>query len=99
MLLNQELHGRLRAIGATPRDDVLHLPAADGQPARELRVADGRVFGRTAAPSGRFEEGDWRELDVAALLGYFVEDSPVASWLRASGADLLQVAMISLGRP
>lgn len=97
MLVGHDLDARLRAIGATIRDDVLELPPRDALPARQLRVADGIVFVREAV-EGKFREMDWRSATPDRLLAYFVDNSAVATWLRASGVDLLQLALVSLGR-
>jgi hypothetical protein len=97
MLVGHELDAKLKAIGATIRDDVLELPARDGVPARQLRVSDGIVFARESA-DGRWRELDWRAAPPERLLAYFTENSAVATWLRVSGVDLLQLALVSLAR-
>lgn len=97
MLVGHDLDARLRAIGASIRDDVLELPARDGLPSRQLRVSDGIVFVREAV-DGKFREMDWRSAPPDKLLAYFVDNSAVATWLRVSGVDLLQAALVSLGR-
>jgi hypothetical protein len=98
MLLSPDLDLRLKAAGATVQDDVLQLPAQGTQVARQLRVSEGRVFARNEN-KGRFVESDWRELSIDQVLPYFLNDSPIATWLRCCGADLLQVGFITLGRP
>lgn len=97
MLIGHDLDARLRAIGAVLRDDLLELPAAGAVPARQFRVSDGIVFFRDAQ-SGKFLEASWRAAPPPLLLAYFVENSPVATWMRAAGADILQAAVTSFGR-
>jgi hypothetical protein len=98
MLIGHDLDARLRAIGAVLRDDLLELPPAGAQPARQLRVSDGIVFFRDAQSNGKFLETSWRAANPQLLLAYFVENSPVATWMRAAGADILQAAVTSFGR-
>lgn len=92
-----DLDTRLRAIGATSSDDCLEVPPSAGSPARQLRVIDGSVFVRDARGEG-WQEADWRSATPQHLLGYFVDDSPVATWLRGRGADLIRIALVNLGR-
>ncbi len=97
MLIGHDLGARLRAIGAVLRDDLLELPARGDAPARQLRVSDGVVFVRDAQ-QGKFLETSWRAAHPPLLVAYFVENSPVATWMRAAGADILQAAVTSFGR-
>jgi len=94
----RSLESQLREVGAIVRVDLLELTGNDQRPARQLRVSEGRVFGRNQT-DGRWSEADWRELPVDELMEYFLADSPVATWLRERGADLIQSALLSMVWP
>ncbi|MCE2940586.1 MAG: hypothetical protein ACK53A_02460 [Gemmatimonadota bacterium] len=97
MPVEDDLDSRLRAIGATVRDEVLELPARDGHPARQLRVCEGVVFLRHSTGT-TWREREWRSAKPDQVFGYFVDDSAVATWLRTRGANVLKLALASLGR-
>ncbi len=98
MSISESLVGQLRKAGATIHGDLLELAATEGREARQLRVDDGRVFGR-GQTDGRWTEADWRELPVGQIMEYYTDDSPVATWLRESGADMVQSVLLSLVWP
>lgn len=91
-----DLDTRLREHGAAPVDDCLEVFPAMGVPSRQLRVADGVVFVRESR-DGTWHDRAWRPAPPQLLLGYFVDDSPVATWLRRRGADLIRVGLLALG--
>ena len=59
----RSLENQLREAGATVHGDLLELAATEQRPARQLRVSEGRVYGREQM-EGRWSEADWRELPV-----------------------------------
>lgn len=97
MPVGHDLDPRLRAIGATVRDDLLELPARDGHHARQMRVSEGIVFLRESTGT-TWREEEWRSARPDQVFGYFVDDSGVATWLRNRGANVLHLALASLGR-
>lgn len=98
MSISHALVTQLKQAGATIHADILEIGATGDRPVRQLRVIEGRVFGR-GQTDGRWSEADWRETPVDQLLEFYVDDSPVATWLRENGTDLMQSALLSLVWP
>lgn len=71
------------------RGAVLRITGVDGGPL-ELRVDDGLVFARYLSQEPR----QWSAVTLAAVMEFFVHDSPVSTWLRTHGAFPLRQLLV-----
>lgn len=96
------------------RGSVLHVPGGPDHPTLEYRVDDGLVFvrvltharqltpARPLTPAGGTSVSpsrQWQEAPASTVLELFSANSPVASWLRTRGVDLLRTALLDIGGP
>lgn len=71
------------------RGAVLRISGVSGGPL-ELRVDDGLVFARYLSQEPR----QWSPVSLAAVMEFFVHDSPVSTWLRLHGAFPLRQLLV-----
>lgn len=96
------------------RGDVLRVSGTPTQPTLEFRVDDGLVFvrflsaARQPTPAGSMTPAggtalqpsrQWHEASTETVLSLFADDSPVATWLRSRGVDLIRLALLDIGGP
>ena len=94
------------------RGDILRVSVDAGEPTLEFRVDDGMVFARLLAagrqptpprpqtPVGGTStnpDRQWSEASLDTVLALFTQNSPVASWLRHRGVDVLRLALLDIG--
>jgi hypothetical protein len=71
------------------RGAVLRVTGVSGGPL-ELRVDEGLVFARYLSQEPRL----WSGVALASVMGFFVNDSPVSTWLRKQGAFPLRQLLV-----
>ena len=96
------------------RDGVLYVSGSAGQPVLQFRVDEGLAFvripiderertpARAMTPAGGASMSlsrHWHEAPADMVLALFASNSPVASWLRVRGVDVLRLALLDVGGP
>ncbi len=94
------------------RGDTLRVFSGADEPTLEVRVDGGLVFVRHLAagrevtpvhsltpPGGlsRDPSRQWKEASLDFVIELFADNSPIASWLRQHGVDVLRLALLEVG--